>query len=496
MAKIPRTPIGSKQLSNPKVSTQSPSALQTQSTGVGRGLESLGSTIQREAEAAYKKMDEARNYTETLRAKREYMEGASQITTDELTAKNKNDDLKTGAEEDYAAPRQKLKALEESVLGKFTNKDNRAKFQADMGLIAMSTENDWRKIYRKNSIRNGREEIKRNSDAIAQNYAATGKAHNRAGKEVTIEEALKEEWDDGVNRGFFDAGVAYSHSQTTEKAARMGRFNYDLINNFKDVQDNLDGNTYGFDTEGLKKAKSTFRTEQSAIRGQEQEVLDEMLEAKTLTEDILKVKKDNKFIDQKMFNEYRDAMATEDAIDDPATYTLLMEKATAIAKHGSNVGTEDGIWRSKAERSEAFKQASLFRLEVLENKRLKLLSDKERDNLLKKTKSAFAGYKLYSDGITKLKNFTNVYASTERAEIKIRMYKEFMRKIDNGVDPILALQEVIKERLSQEIDTVASTEPEVGLPTDVTEENIKHTMKKRGMTRKQVLELFTPKGKK
>ena len=76
MTRIPRVSPGGTQLTTPKVSTESPQALQTQTIGGGKGLIAMGGAIEQSANVLYQKMERSRNYAENAKAdvyKNEYM---------------------------------------------------------------------------------------------------------------------------------------------------------------------------------------------------------------------------------------------------------------------------------------------------------------------------------------------------------------------------------------------------------------------------------------
>lgn len=241
MSKIPTIGPSGRQLSNPKLTTQSPMAEQTQTIGPGKGLEAIGGAVEKGADFAYQKLDQARNYVESskfdiIQAKGEALKAKYALGT--TTDKDGRVWASTGSPEERQALDNELRSLEEESLSVFTSKEQKAKAVGVAGKNAISVRTDVQNAWMKNIAKNGE--------------AATSIFYDGLIEDTTLSLDVKKKlFNDRANSDIANhiatPEVAYNREQIAFKKAKNALAISDLNNNPALFKENLDKNTYQFD---------------------------------------------------------------------------------------------------------------------------------------------------------------------------------------------------------------------------------------------------------
>ena len=149
MPKIPTVQHGSTQLVNPKVSTQSPSARQTQTIGSGKGISELGSSIQQTAGALYQKMDAARRYADDSKARVYKTQYLADLMVEEDERRDKNSAPLT--DENISDFLEKANQGKEELKKIYRTKDGLLKAQMDWDYDVIVASNKILEQRRKNN---------------------------------------------------------------------------------------------------------------------------------------------------------------------------------------------------------------------------------------------------------------------------------------------------------------------------------------------------------
>lgn len=322
MARIPMISPGNTQLSNPKLTTQSPNAEQTQQIGPGKGLEALGGTISKVADEQYRQWDEARNYSEVAQAKLKMTQGMG-----ELLLKSDTDidpttgRLRTGKKEDYASYDQSFRTLREDVAKVFTNKETQEKFlSGDYDLQTLVTRNAIQKKFMGNMINEGQATTIETIDTLANAYVVTG--------DEKILEQIGSTLDGAMNQGFFDADKVSTLKKAALKDAHWKRFDTDRMNNPAMVEENIDKNVYKFDASEMEKARTIFDRDLKKQQGDNADkiILDDLNGKPTDVETIRKLAETKKIDPKWAETRIKNISSLESINTDPTTYESIMDK--------------------------------------------------------------------------------------------------------------------------------------------------------------------------
>lgn len=284
--KIPTVSPGELQLR-----TTSPNVSRTKIDTQGEGLEILGKTIKNIADERYRKLDEARNFTEMSQ-----YESFKIRKTAELRVQAENDTYtdpegriwgKTGKPEDFKPYREALRKGREEAGQFFTNKEQQEKAMADWDLHAIETENAISATFMKNIAINGdvvtREALKELSDAYDGSEAV------KKAIETTINQAAANH--------IYNPKQAYVLKEDTLKEAKDNFFLRDLNTNPAIAEEKLKTNAYDFDIVELKNARSIYDTDIQKIRNQNEEAVIDSYLKNELTPEIVRSLRDQKKID-------------------------------------------------------------------------------------------------------------------------------------------------------------------------------------------------------
>lgn len=255
MAKIPVVPIGSTQLSNPRLTTQAPTAAQTQTIGAGQGTEALGNALEKSADTMYRKLDEARNYTEAGQ-----YEAFKAQTMANLKIQSENDTytdsegkvwLKTGTASDWQPYKDTLTKAKSEAAKFFTSKEQLVKAMSDWDKSALETESHISATFMKNIGKNGDAITRGKLDLMANAFDGTPASEKAI--DYTINQA--------VANHIYDPGEAYKLKEQTIKEARNKLFINDLNTNPELADERLKSNYYKFDVDVAEKARSHYETQ-------------------------------------------------------------------------------------------------------------------------------------------------------------------------------------------------------------------------------------------
>ncbi len=168
MVKIPVTESGTTQLT-----TRAAIAPITPDTR-GKSLQVAGRALEESASFLYKKMDDARNYTEAIQYEgfkiRKMAELKVQATNDTYTDSEGRVWGKTGKPEDIKPYREMMKKDKEEAGKIFSNKEQQAKAMADWDMSSIVTENAINNTFMKNVAINGDVIVRETLDSLVNTY--------------------------------------------------------------------------------------------------------------------------------------------------------------------------------------------------------------------------------------------------------------------------------------------------------------------------------------
>lgn len=259
MARIPRVGIGNTQLSNPKLTTESGQAMQTQAIGEGRGIEALGGAVEKSANYLYQKMDEARNYVESSQFELIQSKKA-QVRQKYALATTTDSDGRvwsaTNTPENREALERDLRAIDDESFKVFTNKEQEAMARATAQKINMTIKLDVQSDWMKNVARNGQAATGIYYDAIATTFKGTPEEikaiNDRANLDIANNISTPEQ--------------AYKDAQATIKKGWNNMYLTDLKDNPKLAGERLDAKFYGFDVVETEKARAIYDREIKKIQ--------------------------------------------------------------------------------------------------------------------------------------------------------------------------------------------------------------------------------------
>lgn len=271
MARIPRVAPGSTQLSNPKLTTESPNAFQTQSTGTGQGISALGQGVEKGANYLYQKMDEARNFTEVSQAEAY----DSQLFANELaksdTAVDKAGRPRQGAKEDFRDHDEAFKNSENDIGKFFTNKETEARYKADRQKNIIATRTQIARKYQQNMIDAGKASTINKVQSDITNYALMPDE-----KKPFYEKMLEHNIKEGVRLGFLSETQAQKLQYDSKQDARYNAFLNDFRAKPEDAEAKFLAGKYGMDIETSEKARIRLKEIKTIRREAEGELYGEM----------------------------------------------------------------------------------------------------------------------------------------------------------------------------------------------------------------------------
>lgn len=251
MAKIPTLGPGSAQLGRPKISTKSPSAMQTQTIGAGKGIAALGSDIAQSASYMYQKMDEARNFTEIAQAE---VADARMLAGELMKAETAVDKIgrpRQGSPEDFKDHDEIFKQSGETIGGYFSNKETEVRYESERQKNIIATRTQIARKYNQNMIDAGKAALlnKINDDVEIYNVIS---AEQRPAHIKRVKNDIAE----GVRLGFITALDEQKLVADSEERMRTGLVYFDADRDLTGTLDELKKGTNGIYADLTSKERS------------------------------------------------------------------------------------------------------------------------------------------------------------------------------------------------------------------------------------------------
>jgi hypothetical protein len=406
--------------------TKAPTARKTTLPIAGKVLEVAGGTVSKLALGQMQKMKAAKDYKDTKEAELKVLKKHQ-----ELTERMR---LDVDNEGDLTSYNEDLLLLNDDVASGIGDPVLRSRVMSNLDLENESLRISLRNQATKHTIRKGIAAVEEKVAALTLNFAATG-------DEATLQQ-IEDEYSDATTKAFYTADDAQKFKATRKKQARRQRFLWELNNNFRDVEANLKSNAYGLDIEQLKNAKSLFNTEKHRIWNEKQEQLDQIYFQGDLTDEIVDLYVDNKFISSEMGTVWKKAIRSVEAINpDPFVFNSMLERAARVARIG-------GVWKNTKEMEELFKEATLLRMDIMKEVG-RSISKKQGVEILEKMGERYEKFEPYKEGILELKGFVDRnYTPQEKDKIKQELYRNFMDLVKKGVDPVEAIKKAREEYIN------------------------------------------------
>jgi len=253
---------------------------------------------------------------------------------------------------------------------------------------------------------------------------------------------VDKKFDKGYAQGLF----TFEQTQDNKDNFRYGVFLTDYKTDIPPaiLEEKLKTNTYGMSVEKLKDATTLYNKEKTRINNEHEEELDQMEFEGTLNKQTIDRYVIEGRIKSGIGNDRNAALIAEEAKNpDPFAYTSTLERAASVKGIGYS-----WYWpsRSQKEKEERFREAAKLRSDVLKMRIEGKLTKDESKEIFKEMGNALEDFAPYKDGILQLKGFTDRnYTPEEKDTVKKELYKNFMDKVKNKVDPVLALAQAKDE---------------------------------------------------
>ena len=381
----------------------------------GRDIAGAGSAILQ----ANQTIRRAYDFQQSETAKVKTIEG-----TDALVQKALEDGENTG---DLTAYESGFQELRNSASEGITNRSVKEQFLINFDLQAAQARTKIKSIFWARMKSKGIANMDRVNAELTDEYAETA--------DPKILEAMELNIDAYVNQGFIRADTAETLKTNATLKAKKSNFVWDLNNNFKNVESKLASNAYNLTLDQLKNANSVYLSEKNRIQNEKEEDLDSLYFTEDLTDAVVDRYVSEKWVSPAIGNKWKKALkALEASKPDDFTYDSLVERAAEVR------AIFGWPWRRSTEaRQEEFKQATLLRIDVLNQ--IGLGIDKEDANtILGKMGNSMDDFEPYKKGILELRDFANRnYTAQERDRAKREIFREFMHLVENGTDPIKAI---------------------------------------------------------
>lgn len=351
----------------------------------------------------------------------------------------------------------------DEILSGIRNPAARAKYKLEHDLSKAQTRAKVTGIFREHMVSKGKANLAETNLQFIEEYAKTGDPDLIKYKDLDVDTYVKE--------GFIKAEVAQKLKTETTDMAKYNNFLNEI--DTPGTEEKLETNAYGMNTKDLNKAKTVYKTARAGLQNGHQEELDQLYYVDKLNEETIDTYVRNKWITPKSGTAYKKSLDKLIADNpDPFIYNSMLERAAQVSKIG-------GWWfPSEEQLTKRFNEAAKLRVDIM-NEVGKNLAKAEAGEILKKMGKSFDDFQPYKDGILELESFTNTNSTPqERDEIKQVLYKHFMRLVESGTDPVVAIRKA-----------KADLFPEYKL------EDLEFTAKETGITIKQVYDILRKQGK-
>jgi len=259
-------------------------------------------------------------------------------------------------------------------------------------------------------------------------------------------------WDKGYAQGNF----TFEQVAKGKDDFRYGVYLTDRKSDIPPVilEKKLKTNAYGMSVEKLKQATTLYNKEKTRIETENEEELDQMEFEGTLTLETI----DRYVIEGRIKpgngNDRKAALIAEEAKNpDPFAYTSTLERAASVKGIGYS-----WYWpsRSPKEKEERFREAATLRRDIFRMRREGKLTREQGIKIIAKMGNALEDFAPYKEGILQLKGFADRnYTPEEKDIVKKELYQNFMSKVQNKVDPVLAIAQAKDEFIKDKRPEVA-----------------------------------------
>lgn len=241
---------------------------------------------------------------------------------------------------------------------------------------------------------------------------------------------------------------------TLVKAAKSSWFLTDLNSDPAQTEKNLIGNIYGFSIAEKETAQKVYNQEVQAIQKNNEDALTTMIvNGQDVPDELVRDKVNRKLISPK-FGETilkKEPLVAARAIDEKILrFNSLVERSSSITE--KRVGNLFGIIKP------SFKDLSELRADILLAAKDGYITESESKTLLKLTSDSFNAHKPFDNAVSTLASHSKMYANSKaQAEVKASMYSQLFDMIQEGKDPNVAVAEIIKRQIQQEVTEAVKT---------------------------------------
>lgn len=361
---------------------------------------------------------------------------------DKVSGRAASDGRNTG---DLSSYDDEIRRGKAEALSGISNPSVRARMEAAYDLQASQTRTQIIGLFRKNMQAEGLAALQVLQEKTTREYAETG-------DEGYIKD-LSNRIDLYVEKGFLRADAAQKIKTDTVNDARNQLFINDLQTSPKVAKERLASNFYNFDVETMSRAENLYGTEIKKIQNDHEEELDQMDFDNNINEETIDVYVKKGWIEPKSGITRKKALIAEEAKNpDSFAYNSMIERAASVKR----IGKWGWPGRTQKEKEERFREAATLRNDVLRMRIEGKLTKDESREIFKKMGNALEDFAPYKDGILQLKGFADRnYTPEEKDAIKKELYQNFMDKVKNNVDPVLAITQTKDEFIKDKRPEIA-----------------------------------------
>lgn len=350
-----------------------------------------------------------------------------------------------------AAYKQEIEKIKERNLKGFQNKlvEQKVALDFDLGnrLANLKIDN----IYNKKLIDVGRVSAFRLIDLEKSRYINAVDEQQKNSSAV----AMKSIIDEQVKAGLFSAEEGYKLYEKSIKEAQ------EVIKDNEDLR---------------KKQEKEILLAKEFAKNQREDELVKMRIDGALTPEIIRSDLNNELIDPKFAEAALNSLKSV-KLEKPTSLDSIV-KFNELVERNSVMAQKEASWFGMGKIP--FEEITKFRADVINSNAQGYITDKQMNDLLSETSKTFYRDPVFQSALSQLSAQSKLYATSEaQARIKAEMYGNLIRKVIAGQNPRDAVTDVIKERISVELSEAVKEMP--------SEEDIAYTMKKRNLTREEVL---------
>lgn len=404
----------------------------------GDALAQAGSSLYKVSTDMYQKLDEAKDYTETLDAKVTTKKAMAQLKQKAVEDINNVGDMSK-----YEAEITKTK---DAVLKKISKQSLKDKMALDYELDAQDALIDIQTQFRKNGIDKGRALNLEDIKMYQESYAVDGNPEHIEKITKSIEMARI--------KGFWNDEDAWKLKDKSIKDAKNKAFSADLANNNPYIQERLDSNYYDFDVKELVEAKKDWNVKKEKD-AKEREQLTKDIQNNNMKEAVLRLFNGNltRIDALNMYNEGKLSDGDYNTLERKLTDPMLEIK-------NSDVVSYNDLVLMKAERKKNQEEINHLIYTMVADRKLSFLDAQE---LLD---TSISQYTKRDDDLIAL-NVKNLRESGEQIfngdkQKSEGMIYDFIKRIENeGLKGDLiteAASNILKDRLFKENPSITEAE--------------------------------------